>query len=217
MSDYRARFEVASETRTVEIRPELGRVEFDLHLDDGRTMHLKCNPVYAAIILHFAEESKWSLEELADKLGLSASVLKKKLSFWQRRNVLEESEPNVFSVVPEGNFLSTEDLRRMDDEEIESAVRYVAENNQEEQNMQIQLQMFWKYMTTMLNTVQTITIDRLFAMVRMFIIRGPTKKDVTIDHLRSLLDAKVRARELVYANNRYSLPKKEVKETAKDV
>ncbi|OQV25187.1 Anaphase-promoting complex subunit 2 [Hypsibius exemplaris] len=213
MTTYRQRFEEASETRTFEIRPELGRVEFDLHLDDGRTMHLKCNPVYIAIILQFAAESRWSLDDLAEKIGLAGPIVKKKLVYWQRRNVLEESEPDVFSVVPEGTFLSQEDLRRMDDEEIESAVRYVAENNQEEQNMQVQLQTCWKYMTTMLCTVQTITIDKLFHIVRMLTLRGQAKKeDVTIDHLRQLLDGKVRARELVYANNRYSLPKKEVKE-----
>ncbi|XP_055327644.1 anaphase-promoting complex subunit 2-like [Paramacrobiotus metropolitanus] len=209
MLRYKQYFEEISLTRTVDSRPELGHVNFDLILDDGRKMNIKCNPVYAAIILKFVEQPRWPMDDLAEAVGISASLLKRKLNYWQRRNVLEESEPDVFSIVAEGSFLSEEDLRRMEDEEIESAVRYVAENNQDEQNVHIQLQMFWKYMTTVLNNVPTITIDRLFSMIRMFIIRGQTKKDVTIDHLRQYLDAKVRARELVFSNNRYSLPKKE--------
>ena len=131
------------------------------------------------------------------------------MTYWQRRNVIEECETEEYSIVAEGAFLSDDDLARMEDEELESAVRYVAESNQDEQNLQMQLAMFWRYMTVMLNSVQTITIDRLFAMVRMFVIRGQTKKDVTIDHLRQFLDAKVRSRELLFVNNRYSLPKKD--------
>lgn len=212
MVRYKKSFEDVSVTRTVDIRPELGHVQFELQLDDGRKMNVKCNPIYATIILQFCQQQKWTLDDLSEAVGVSPVLLKRKMMYWQRRHVLEESEPDIFSIVAEGAFLSEEDLRRMEDEEIESAVRYVAENNQDEQNLQMQLQMFWKYMVTMLNTVQTITIDRLFSMVRMFIIRAQTKKDVTIDHLRQFLDTKVRARELVYSNNRYSLPKKESKE-----
>ncbi|GAV03513.1 hypothetical protein RvY_13922 [Ramazzottius varieornatus] len=212
MGEYTALFEEVTASRTIDVRPELGHVTFELHLDEGRSMHVRCNPVYVAIILHFTQQSIWPLDQLAQQLGLSAIVLKRKLQYWQRRNVLEECEANVYSVVADGSFLSQEDVRRMDDEEIESAVRYVAEVNPDEQSLQNQLQMFWKYMMNMLITVPTITIERLFSMVRMFIIRGQTKREVTIDHLRHFLDTKVRTRELIFLNNKYSLPKKDAKE-----
>ena len=71
----------------------------------------------------------------------------------------------------------------------------------------ISLQVFWSYIVGMLTNLESLPLDRIHSMLRMFAMQGPSSSQCSVDDLRRFLDRKVKDQELQFVNGFYRLPK----------
>ena len=96
-----------------------------------------------------------------------------------------------------GSLESGHDL----DDESESVTRTSQDQRVEE------LSVFWKFIENMLINLESLPLDRIFQMLKMFAMQGPSAVECDIEELRSFLDEKVRQHELLFSAGQYKLPK----------
>lgn len=78
--------------------------------------------------------AKWSVDELSSELEMTASVLRRKIAFWQGQGLLREISPDMYQLVEERRG-RPHDLVMIDEEEIESAM--ASAQQQKEEEMQV--------------------------------------------------------------------------------
>ena len=67
-------------------------------------------------------------------------------------------------------------------------------------------QVFWTYIVGMLSNLESLPLERIHSMLRMFAMQG-TSGEITIDELKHFLDKKVKDQSLTYSGGVYRLPK----------
>ena len=87
------------------------------------------------------------------------------------------------------------------DDESESVTRTSRDQRAEE------LQVFWSYIVNMLINLESLPLERIFQMLKMFAMQGPSAVECDIEELRSFLDEKVRLHELLFSGGQYRLPR----------
>ena len=87
------------------------------------------------------------------------------------------------------------------DEEAESVTRTSSDQRAEE------LKVFWSFIYNMLVNLESLPLDRIFQMLRMFAMQGSNAVEIDIEELRSFLDERVRQHELLFSGGQYRLPK----------
>lgn len=163
--------------------------------------------MHAAIIYQFQVKDEWTIEELASVLKVPPTTLRRRITFWQSQGLIRETSTDVFKLVEEGP------MRRMSgmtgalesghdlDDEAESVTRTSRDQRAEE------LQVFWSFIVNMLINLESLPLDRIFQMLKMFAMQGPSAVECDIEELRSFLDEKVRQHELLFSAGQYKLPK----------
>ncbi|MBN3272417.1 ANC2 protein, partial [Polyodon spathula] len=203
MESFTKRYEKLKAMRTLSWKPHLGSVTLDLELGDRTLSNLSVSPVHAAIIMHFQDRSSWTLEELGEALEMPASVLRRRMTLWQQQGVLREEPAGTFVVVekaqcerPEKNVVLLES-----DEEGESNMATQSEQKEEK------LQMFWAYIQAMLTNLDSMSLERIHNMLKMFVTMGPVVTEMDIQELQAFLQTKVRDQQLISSGGVYRLPK----------
>ncbi|KAJ9575582.1 hypothetical protein L9F63_007516, partial [Diploptera punctata] len=79
---YTKAFETLKGNRTLCWKPHLGSVNIDIELKD-RKINLTVSPIHATIIWHFQTKNQWTIEELSQLMHVPATVLRRKIAFWQ--------------------------------------------------------------------------------------------------------------------------------------
>ncbi|TDH03354.1 hypothetical protein EPR50_G00162310 [Perca flavescens] len=204
MEAYTHRYEKLKAMRTLSWKPHLGSVTLDLELEDRTLTNLTVSPIHAAIILHFQEKSSWTLEELSVKLGAPKELVHRKLALWQQHGVLREEAGGRYYVVETGS--SKEKMERGvmlidSDEERDSNTTTQSEQREEK------LQLFWAYIQAMLTNLDSMTLDRIHSMLRMFVATGPVVTEMDVNELEAFLQRKVREHQLMVSAGVYRLPK----------
>lgn len=137
-------------------------------------------------------------------MNMPPIVLRKRLVFWQSNGLLREAQENLFVLVDKSDesakladqLLSQQD-NMCEEEEVESAMESASDQREEE------LQVFWSYIEAMLTNLDSLPLDRIHQMLKMF----ASQVDFTQDELKHILQKKVREHKLVYAGGVYQLPK----------
>ena len=95
-------------------------------------------------------------------------------------------------------------ISTVEDEESESVTRTSQDQRAEE------LQVFWSYIENMLINLESLPLERIFQMLKMFAMQGPTASvgECDIDEVRTFLDKKVREHALCFVGGQYKLPPK---------
>ncbi|KAM6905548.1 anaphase-promoting complex subunit 2 [Xenentodon cancila] len=204
MEAYTHRYEKLKAMRTLSWKPHLGSVTLDVELEDRTLTNLTVSPIHAAIILHFQDKSSWTLEELSAKLGAPKELLHRKLALWQQHGVLREEAGGRYYVVETGS--SKEKVERGvmlidSDEERDSNTTTQSEQREEK------LQLFWAYIQAMLTNLDSMTLDRIHSMLRMFVATGPVVTEMDVNELEAFLQRKVREHQLMVSAGVYRLPK----------
>uniref|UniRef100_A0A671XJ25 Anaphase-promoting complex subunit 2 n=1 Tax=Sparus aurata TaxID=8175 RepID=A0A671XJ25_SPAAU len=204
MEAYTHRYEKLKAMRTLSWKPHLGSVTLDVELEDRTLTNLTVSPIHAAIILHFQEKSSWTLEELSVKLGAPKELVHRKLALWQQHGVLREEAGGRYYVVETGS--SKEKMERGvmlidSDEERDSNTTTQSEQREEK------LQLFWAYIQAMLTNLDSMTLDRIHSMLRMFVATGPVVTEMDVNELEAFLQRKVRDHQLMVSAGVYRLPK----------
>lgn len=71
-------------------------------------------------------------------------------------------------------------------------------------------QVFWSYIVGMLTNLESLTIDRIHSMLRMFAMQGPSAVECSVPELKRFLDSKVRDQKLLFSGGVYRLPKSDM-------
>ncbi|KAF7665690.1 hypothetical protein LDENG_00134030 [Lucifuga dentata] len=204
MEAYTHRYEKLKAMRTLSWKPHLGSVTLDVELKDRVLTNFTVSPIHAAIILHFQDKSSWTLEELSGKLGVPKELVHRKLALWQQQGVLREEAGGRYYVVETGS--SKEKMERGvmlidSDEEGDSNTTTQSEQREEK------LQLFWAYIQAMLTNLDTMTLERIHTMLRMFVATGPVVTEMDVNELEAFLQRKVREHQLIVSAGVYRLPK----------
>ncbi|EFA00073.1 anaphase-promoting complex subunit 2 [Tribolium castaneum] len=201
MESYTGAFETLKGSRTLCWKNHLGIVDLEIELAD-RTLNLSVSPVHATILMHFQDQNTWSLEALSKVMHVPSTILRRKLSFWQSHGIITEPEPDVFYLQEEqeNNENNIQDDIVVEDFESESAMASAQDQREEE------LQTFWSYILGMLMNLDTLPLERIHQMLKMFAFQGPTI-ECNLQELKVFLDRKVREHQLIYSNGLYRLPK----------
>lgn len=204
MEAYTHRYEKLKAMRTLSWKPHLGSVTLDVELEDRVLTNLTVSPIQAATIMYFQEKSSWTLEELSAKLGAPKELVHRKLALWQQQGVLREEAGGCFYVVEKGSSKEKLDRGVMlidSDEERDSNTATQSEQREEK------LQLFWVYVQAMLTNLDTMTLERIHTMLRMFVATGPVVTEMDVNELEAFLQRKVREHQLIMSGNIYRLPK----------
>ncbi|XP_063910083.1 anaphase-promoting complex subunit 2 [Zophobas morio] len=201
MEKYTSAFETLKGSRTLCWKTHLGIVDLEIELAD-RSLSLSVSPVHATILMHFQDHKSWSLDALSKVMHVPSTILRRKLSFWQSHGVITEREPDVFHLQEEqeNKENNLQDDIVVEDYESESAMASAQDQREEE------LQTFWSYILGMLMNLDTLPLERIHQMLKMFAFQGPTI-ECNIQELKVFLDRKVREHQLIYSNGLYRLPK----------
>ncbi|XP_026542326.1 anaphase-promoting complex subunit 2 [Notechis scutatus] len=201
MEAYAKKYEKLKAMRTLNWKHHLGLVNLEVELAD-RTLSLSVSPVHAAVILHFQDKSTWTLEELSEALKVPAASLRRKMTLWLQQGVLREEPPGTFTVIEEELKDQTEKVVLIDsDEEGDSAMASQADQKEEE------LQLFWTYIQAMLTNLESLSLERIHSMLKIFVMTGPMVTEIDIQELQVFLQKKVRDQQLSYSGGVYRLPK----------
>uniref|UniRef100_A0A8C5PE30 Anaphase-promoting complex subunit 2 n=1 Tax=Leptobrachium leishanense TaxID=445787 RepID=A0A8C5PE30_9ANUR len=201
MDVYTKKYEKLKAMRTLNWKHHLGLVNLDLELAD-RTLSVSVSPVHAAIILNFQSKSSWALEELSDVLKVPVVSLRRKMTLWLQQGVLREDPPGTFTVIEEEQRDRAEKVVLIDsDEEGDSAMASQADQKEEE------LQLFWTYIQAMLTNLESLPLERIHSMLKMFVMTSHVVTEIDIQELQGFLQKKVSDQLLVYSGGVYRLPK----------
>ncbi|XP_063792234.1 anaphase-promoting complex subunit 2 [Pseudophryne corroboree] len=201
MEMYTAKYEKLKAMRTLSWKHHLGLVSLDLELAD-RTLSFSVSPVHAAIILNFQTKSTWTLEELSEVLKVPVASLRRKMTLWIQQGVLREDPLGTFTVIEEEQKDQAEKVVLIDsDEEGDSVMASQADQKEEE------LQLFWTYIQAMLTNLESLPLERIHSMLKMFVMTGPVVTEIDIQELQGYLQKKVSDQQLVYSGGVYRLPK----------
>uniref|UniRef100_A0A4W5QSX6 Anaphase-promoting complex subunit 2 n=1 Tax=Hucho hucho TaxID=62062 RepID=A0A4W5QSX6_9TELE len=204
MEAYTHRYEKLKAMRTLSWKPHLGSVTLDVELEDRTLTNLTVSPIHAAIILHFQDKSSWTLEELSGVLGVPQEMVRRKLALWQQQGVLKEEAGGRYSVLETGSSRERPERGVMlidSDEEGDSNTTTQSEQREEK------LQLFWAYIQAMLTNLETMTLERIHSMLRMFVATGPIVTEMDVNELQAFLQRKVRDHQLIVSAGVYRLPK----------
>lgn len=200
-------FEVLKGNRTLNWKTHLGFVDIEIELSNGRTLKYKASPAHATIIWHFESHPRWTVKELASVAQMSAHDVRRRIAFWQSQRLLREEANDTFVLMEDeacgSNSGATSGLvMAVDDDEdaCESAVAHARERREEE------LSVIWSYVVGMLTNLESLPLERIHSMLRMFAMQGPGSQ-VSQQDLRTFLDHKVKEQKLVFVSGVYRLPK----------
>ncbi|KFB48040.1 AGAP005048-PA-like protein [Anopheles sinensis] len=189
--------------RTLQWTPLNGKVTIEVE-NNGKVQEMQVTPAQATIIIHFSEQPQWDLDSLGLKMNMPPIVLRKRLVFWQSQGMIRETKENFFVLVDSSadSGKQTEQAHTQsndvcDEDEAESAMESASDQREEE------LQVFWSYIEAMLTNLDSLPLDRIHQMLKLF----ASQVDFTQDELKSILQRKVREHKLVYAGGVYQLPK----------
>ncbi|KAM8934690.1 anaphase-promoting complex subunit 2 isoform 1-T1 [Pelodytes ibericus] len=201
MDVYTKKYEKLKAMRTLNWKHHLGLVSLDVELAD-RTLSFSVSPVHAAIILSFQNKGTWTLDDLSEVLKIPVTSLRRKMSLWLQQGILRENPAGTFTVIEEEQTDQTEKVVLIDsDEEGDSAMASQADQKEEE------LQLFWTYIQAMLTNLESLPLERIHSMLKMFVMTSHVVTEIDIQELQGFLQKKVSDQLLVYSGGVYRLPK----------
>lgn len=202
---YTKSFEALKGNRTLSWKPHLGNVNIEIEIGEKK-LDLTVSPFNATLIMHFQNKPEWSIEELHLVMKVPVTVLRRKITYWQSMGLISEKIPDHFVLVDGSDSNkgsgSSNQVQEMicEDDETESAM--ASTHDQRE----CELQVFWSYIVGMLTNLDSLPLDRIHQMLKMFASQAPGT-ECSLQELRQFLDTKVRTHQLILQGGMYKLPK----------
>ncbi|KAG5679053.1 hypothetical protein PVAND_008650 [Polypedilum vanderplanki] len=196
---YKKSYEEYKGNRTLCWSALNGKVNIEIEINDKK-LDLTVTPAQATIIWHFQNQKEWQLDSLSTVINMPPSVLRRRIGFWQLQGLIRETKENLFVLCDEKQQdceMETQVNVVLDEEET-----MVSANDQREEELQV----FWSYILGMLTNLDSMPLERIHQMLKLFASQGPGF-EFSQDELKSFLQRKVREHKLVYALGVYQLPK----------
>ncbi|XP_068619095.1 anaphase-promoting complex subunit 2 [Battus philenor] len=205
LENYTKSFEALKGNRTLSWIPHLGNVNIEIEIGDKK-LDLTVSPFNATLIMHFQDKPEWSLEELHLVMKVPVTILRRKITYWQSMGLITEKRADYYVLVDSSDAnksnVATNQVQEMicEDEESESVMASAHDQREGE------LQVFWSYIVGMLTNLDSLPLDRIHQMLKMFASQAPGT-ECSLQELRQFLDTKVRTHQLVLQGCMYKLPK----------
>lgn len=200
---YAKSYEAYKGNRTLNWNTFNGRVELEIEFANKR-LELSVTTIQATIIMHFQRQSEWQLDRLSQVMKIPPSILRKKINFWQSQGFIKERTDDIFYLADETMDDTMEDLNQShdicEDDEADSAMASTSDQREEE------FKVFWSYIEGMLFNLDSLPLDRIHQMLKMFAAQDPGM-DFSQQELKNFLQRKVKEQKLVFAAGVYYLPK----------
>lgn len=202
---YTKSFEALKGNRTLSWKPHLGNVNIEIEIGEKK-LDLTVSPFNATLIMHFQNKPEWTLDDLHQVMKVPVTVLRRKITYWQSMGLISEKSPDYFVLVdgsdPIKASVSTNQVQQMicEDDEAESAMASAHDQREGE------LQVFWSYIVGMLINLDSLPLDRIHQMLKMFASQAPGA-ECSLQELRQFLDTKVKTHHLFLQGGMYKLPK----------
>lgn len=198
---YKKSFEEYKGNRTLMWTPLNGKVTIEIEINDKIT-EMTVTPAQATILMHFQNQKEWELEKLSGVMKMPSSVLRRRIGFWQVQGFIREQKENYFVLCEdnEGQSNSMEVQSNMifdDGEEI-----MISSTDQREEELQV----FWSYILGMLTNLDSMTLEKIHQMLKLFASQAPGF-EFSQDELKTFLQRKVREHKLIYNCGSYQLAK----------
>lgn len=129
------------------------------------------------------------------------TVLRRKIAFWVSQGLLKETTNDVYVLQEESTYMNRLPADIVEEEETESAMASASDQREEE------LQVFWSYIVGMLTNLDSMPLERIHQMLKMFASQGPGTVECGLPELKHFLDRKVREHQLLFTGGLYRLPK----------
>ncbi|XP_041969112.1 anaphase-promoting complex subunit 2 [Aricia agestis] len=205
LENYTKSYEALKGNRTLIWKPHLGNVNIEVEIGDKK-LDLTVSPFNATLIIHFQNKPEWSLEDLHKVMKVPITVLRRKIIYWQSLGIIAEKSQDRYILV-EGNEANkssgaVNQIQEMicEDEESESVMASAHDQREGE------LQVFWSYIVGMLTNLDSLPLERIHQMLKMFASQAPGA-ECSLQELRQFLDTKVKTHQLVLQAGMYRLPK----------
>ncbi|KAJ0173732.1 hypothetical protein K1T71_010881 [Dendrolimus kikuchii] len=201
---YTKSFEALKGNRTLSWKPHLGNVNIEIEIGTKK-LDLTVSPFNATLIMHFQNKPEWTIDELHQAMKVPVTILRRKITYWQSMGLITEKSTDFFVLVDSSDSktnVQTSQVQDMicEDEETESVMTSAQDQREGE------LQVFWSYIVGMLTNLDSLPLDRIHQMLKMFALQTPGT-ECSIQELRQFLDTKVRTHQLVLQGGMYKLPK----------
>ncbi|XP_045776606.1 anaphase-promoting complex subunit 2 [Maniola jurtina] len=202
---YTKSYEALKGNRTLNWKPHLGNVNIEIEIGEKK-LDLTVSPFNATLIMHFQTKPEWSLEELHQIMKVPITILRRKITYWQSLGIISEKSTDNYVLIEgsDGNKsnCATNQVQEMicEDEESESVMASAHDQREGE------LQVFWSYIVGMLTNLDSLPLERIHQMLKMFASQAPGT-ECSLQELRQFLDTKVRTHQLVLQAGMYKLPK----------
>lgn len=198
---YKKAYEEYKGNRTLFWTPLNGKVNIEIEINDKK-LDMFVTPAQATIIIHFQDQKEWELEKLSSVMNMPQSVLRRRIGFWQLQGLIRETRENIFVLCDEDQPCD-DAMETQSNVVVEEEETYMASASDQREE---ELQVFWSYILGMLTNLDSMPLERIHQMLKMFASQGPGF-EFSQDELRGFLQRKVREHKLVYAYGVYQLPK----------
>ncbi|XP_055387072.1 anaphase-promoting complex subunit 2 [Condylostylus longicornis] len=199
---YTKSYEAYKGNRTLNWRHVTGKVNIEIELANKK-LDMTVTPTQAIIIYHFQNKNEWNLEDLSQIMKVPQSILRKRIIFWQTQGLIKETKADVYTLIDESEETTIDDISNqemLEEDETESAMASASDQREEE------LQVFWSYIVGMLTNLDSLPIERIHQMLKMFASHGPGI-EFSQEELKNFLQRKVREHKLIFAGGVYQLAK----------
>ena len=164
--------------------------------------------------MNFEDNEQWSLKNIAESLKLSEALAGKYLNFWVNNGILKvvdnqssgrsSSSDTLYTLMTEmgsEDAVSSSNAGQDDDGGAEAAL--AAKRAELEREMNV----YESYIVGMLRNFNSLPLDRIHNMLKMFVAAGEHKYDKEITSLEQFLDHLCNEEKLESDGMMYSLPK----------
>ncbi|KAF4042378.1 Anaphase promoting complex (APC) subunit 2 [Phytophthora infestans] len=195
---FKDAYHVLRNPRSLEWNTSLGSVQLSIELE-GEEREFNVSPLQATMILYFEEKDRWSVEELATKLEISADVLLKHVSLWVNHGLVSFASGRKELVAS----VSFQDTRCNDDSMVEELETAVSSDAQAEEDFKV----LETYIVGMLSNFGSLSIQRIHNMLSTFARSGAQPYTKTISGLSVVLGKLVNTNKLEFVGGQYQLAK----------
>ncbi|KAJ1921219.1 Anaphase-promoting complex subunit 2 [Mycoemilia scoparia] len=214
-TEYEKHFESLRPARKLEWKSNTGTVDLEVELGD-ELLTFSVAPLQASILFLFHEKDTLTIDNIAEALQCSPSIIKPRIQFWLGKGVLCEIEPGVYQTADtakesknSGGQVTNKDTGMastmsgpIDDEDCDDG------NNDDDGLIQSEadqkaeaMQVYWQFVVGMLTNLGALPLDRIHTMLGMFAQGTPP----SVEDLRNFLNLMVREDKLEFSGGQYKL------------
>jgi anaphase-promoting complex subunit 2 len=199
MQLFGSSFERVKHPRKLQWQDGQGMVKLAVTFDDGRKLDLNLPPLQASIVLRFAHQSKWGVNELKNNLNIEdETALRRRLVLLSNLDVIRPTDSSAvaYEAIESANDLDCSG--GVVDDETTQGIGGEEEGDEEERAKML---VYQNYILGMLNTLKSLPLSRIHTVLQMVMKTPPydkTEAQLAVFMAQLVADGKVKLQAGMY-------------------